>query len=198
MSENDTTTPHQHKEEEISVRRTKEEKERGRRNKEQNKKKTITEGMMYCKKHKNEIDKAINPTKNCKLISDSEFTKDRSKNIGVGRYDVERILRECQRKGEIYPPTNVLEMFRETLAGQEIRESGVATWCKRKVRGLYLKKGFKVRRGMVIGVYGGKLTIKVGLYVLQLEYEDGGKIQSRRKRTGGRMWVIWNDKRGHP
>ena len=54
MSENDTITPHQHKVEEISVRRTKEEQERGRRNKEQNKKKTITEGMMYCKKHKND------------------------------------------------------------------------------------------------------------------------------------------------
>ena len=132
---------------------------------------------MYCKKQKNESDKAINQTKNCKLINDNEFTKDRSKNIGVGKYDVERIIRECQRKGEIYPPTNVLEMLRETLAGLEIRESGVAAWCKRKVRGLYLKKGYKIKKGMVIGVYGGKLTIKVGLYVLQLEYEDGEKFR---------------------
>ena len=129
MSENDKITTHQHREERIPVGKTIEEKERGRIIKEQKKKKTNTEGMMYCKKQKNEIDKATYQTKNCKLINDNEFMKDRSKNIGVGKYDVERILRECQRKGEIYPPTNVLEMFRETLAGLEIKESGVATWC---------------------------------------------------------------------
>ena len=177
MSENNTITSHQHKEEKISVRRTTEERERGRRKKEQNKKKTNTEGMMYCKKQKNEIDKATNQTKNGNVINDNGFTKDRSKNIGLGKYDVERILRECQRKGEVYPPMNVLEMFRDTLAGLEIKESGVAKWCKRKVRGLWLKKGYKVRKGMVIGVYGGKLTIKVGLYVLQLEYDDGEKFR---------------------
>ena len=126
MSETDTITPHQHKAEEISVRRTKEEKERGRRNKEHNKKKTSTEGMMFCKKYKNEIVKAINQPKSGKLINDNEFTRDKSKNIGVGRYDIERNLRECQRKGEIYPPTNVLEMFKETLVGLEIKESKVA------------------------------------------------------------------------
>ena len=133
------------------------------------KKKIDTMGMMFAKKKKNEIDKADNQSKN----DDNKFMKDKSRNIGLGQQDIDRILKECQRKGELYPPEDVLLMFKRTIEGLEVRESKVAAWSKMKVRGLFIKKGYKIKKGMVIGVYGGKITIGIGPYVLQLAYEDG-------------------------
>ena len=76
-------------------------------------------------------------------------------------------------------------MFKKPMEGLEVRESRVAAWSKRRVMGLFLKRGFKIRRGMPIGVYGGKLTLGVGPYVLQLEYEDGQKFRvALRERRG--------------
>ena len=155
-----------------------------------NKKKIITEGVIYCKKNKNEIDKTINEYAYKDGIKDNEFNKDKSKNIGLGKYDIDRILKECQRKGGTYPPADVMEMFKKTLEGLEVRESRVAAWSKMKVRGLWLKKGYKVKRGMVIGVYGGKITIGVGLYVLQLEYEDGQKFRVDAEEAEGKTGIF--------
>ena len=42
---------------------------------------------------------------------------------------------------------------------------------------MFLKKGYKVKKDVIIGIYGGKFTIGVGPYVLELEYEDGGKFR---------------------
>ena len=95
-----------------------------------NKKKTNTEGVIYCKRNKNEIDKTINEYAYKSGIKDNEFNKDKSKNIGVGKYDIDRILKECQRKGETYPPPDVMEMFKKTLEGLEVKESRVAAWSK--------------------------------------------------------------------
>ena len=59
----------------------------------------------------------------------------------------------------------------------EVKQSRVAAWSKTKARGLWLKGGYKIKRGMIIGVYGGKITNGVGPYVLQLEYDDGQKFR---------------------
>ena len=155
-----------------------------------NKKKTDTEGVIYCKKNKNKNDKTIIEYAYKDGIKDNEFNKDKSKNIGVGKYDIDRILNECQKKGATYPPEDVMEMFKKTLEGLEIRESRVAAWSKMKVRGLWLKKGYKIKRGMVIGVYGGKITIGVGLYVLQLEYEDGQKFRVDAEEVEGKAGIF--------
>ena len=109
----------------------------------------------------------------------------------MGKYDIDRILKECQRKGETYPPMDVREMFKKTLKeGLEVRESRVAAWSKMKVRGLFLKKGYKIKRGMVIGVYGGKITIGVGLYVLQLKYEDGQSFRVDAEEAEGKAGIF--------
>ena len=107
------------------------------------KKKIDTMGMIFAKKKKNEIDKANNQSKN----DDNKFMKDKSRNIGVGQQDIDRILKECQRKGELYPPEDVLLMFKRTIEGLEVRESRVAAWSKMKVRGLFIKKGYKIKKG---------------------------------------------------
>ncbi len=46
-----------------------------------------------------------------------------------------------------------------------------------KIRGLFLKEGFKIRKWAVIGVYGGKITEGTGLYVLEIEDKSGKKIR---------------------
>ena len=55
--------------------------------------------MIFAKKKKNEIDIANNQSKN----DDNKFMRDKSRNIGVGQQDIDRILKECQRKGELIP-----------------------------------------------------------------------------------------------
>ena len=153
--------------------------------------KTDTIGMIFAKKKKNEIDIANNQSKN----DDNKFMRDKSRNIGVGQQDIDRILKECQRKGDLYPPEDVLLMFKRTIEGLEVRESKVAAWSKMKVRGLFIKKGYKIRKGMVIGVYGGKITIGIGPYVLQLAYEDGEmfRVDTEGAEDGARLFGMINE-----
>ena len=120
--------------------------------------KTNTIGMIFAKEAKN-IPK--------QRIDDATFLKDKSRNIGVGHQDEAELKRKCQEKGELYPSEEVHEMFRRTREGIEVKQSRVAAWSKMKARGLWLKKGFKIKRGMIIGVYGGRLTKRVGPYVLR-------------------------------
>ena len=155
-----------------------------------NKKKTNTEGVMYCKNQKNKNDKAIGQHRSHVIISEVEFSGDRSINIGVGFQDIDRILKECQSKGGTYPPEDVMLMFKKTMEGLEVRESRVAAWSKKRVLGLFLKKGFKRRRGMVIGVYGGKLTLGVGPYVLQFVYDDGQKFRVDAEGAEGKRGYL--------
>ncbi len=63
------------------------------------------------------------------------------------------------------------------MNGLEVRESGVAAWSKKKCRGLYLKKGYKIRKWAIIGIYGGRITTEPGHYVLELVDKNGKKIR---------------------
>ena len=71
----------------------------------------------------------------------------------MGEQDIDRIIKECQAKSGIYPPEDLMQMFKRTIEGLEVKESRVAAWSKMKVRGLFLKKEYKIRKGMVIGIY---------------------------------------------
>jgi GNAT superfamily N-acetyltransferase len=153
--------------------------------------KTNVAGMIIAKKNE---DKARTLHKHS--VDDKGFMRDKSRNIGLGQHDIERVLRECQRKGgDQYPSEEVIQMFRRTMEGLEVRERRVAAMSKMKVRGLYLKKGYKIKKGMVIGVYGGKLTIGIGAYVLQLEYEEGGqfRVDTEGAEDGLRIFGMMNE-----
>ena len=95
----------------------------------------------------------------------------------------------------MYPPEDVIQMFKSTMEGLEVRESRVAAWSKMKVRGPFLKKGFKIREGVIIGIYGGKLTVGIGPYVLQLEYEDeeNFRVDSEGTDDGFRIFGMMNE-----
>jgi hypothetical protein len=86
-------------------------------------------------------------------------------------------------------------MFKRTIEGLEVKESRVAAWSKMKVSGLFLKKGYRKRKGMVIGIYGGKMTIGIGPYVLELMYEDGEKfrVDSEGAEDGFRLFGMMNE-----
>ena len=86
-------------------------------------------------------------------------------------------------------------MFKRTMEGIEVKQSRVAAWSKTKARGLWLKRGYKIKRGMIIGVYGGKITKGVGPYVLQLEYDDGQKfrVDTEGGEDGPRVYGMMNE-----
>ena len=86
-------------------------------------------------------------------------------------------------------------MFARTREGIEVKMSRVAAWSKSKARGLWLRKGYKIKRGMIIGVYGGRITKGVGPYVLQLEHEDGQKfrVDTEGGEDGARVYGMINE-----
>ena len=49
------------------------------------------------------------------IIKDNEFIKDKSRNIGLGEQDIDRIIKECKAKSGIYPPEDL--MWRSRKAG---------------------------------------------------------------------------------
>ena len=155
--------------------------------------KTETIGMIFAKENKNKYDKANDLSK--QRINDVTFAKDKSKNIGLGSLDEDNLRRKCQKKSDMYPPEEVHDMFERTREGIEVKMSRVAAWSKTKARGLWLKKGYKIKRGMIIGVYGGRITKGVGPYVLQLAYEDGQKfrVDTEGGEDGARVYGMINE-----
>ena len=139
MSEEHTPTPHQ-REGENGAENIQGEKKGGRNVKEYKRRKGKTNimGTIVTKTNKNKNDIVANNHK--LIISDQEFKMNKAKNVGIGGWEIDRILKECQKKGSEYPPENVMAMFRQTMEGLEVKESRVAAWSKRKINGLFLKK----------------------------------------------------------
>ena len=98
-----------------------------------------------------------------KAIRDTEglkaYNRSMGKSIGIRREEFDEIIKQCQKRETDYPPKGLVELFKEVLEGLEVRESLSAAWCESKVRGLFLKAGSKMREGVIIGIYGGKITI---------------------------------------
>ena len=95
------------------------------------------------------------------------YNKNMGKDIGLRREQFDELVKQCQRREEAYPPKGLEELFNSVLEGLEVRESDSAAWCGNKIRGLFLKAGYKIREGVIIGIYGGKITITSGLMFLK-------------------------------
>ncbi len=73
------------------------------------------------------------------------FRKNTGIEIGVSNWERMRVKEMCAEEEGCYPSTMALRLFKRTVEGLEIKESEVAGWCKRKCKGLYLKKRRDIR-----------------------------------------------------
>ena len=69
------------------------------------------------------------------------------------------------------------------MEGIEVKQSRVAAWSKTKARGLWLKGGYKIKRGMIIGVYG-MMNEDIHEYKVNAHFEGMGIIRAVQNLIG--------------
>jgi len=88
---------------------------------------------------------------------------------------VSSLKSERYQIGEGYPKGG-WEEFGVGVGRLVVKGGGVASWAGDRCEGVFLGEG-KIKRGQIIGVYGGKVVGDEGPYVLEMTVEKGLKLR---------------------